>query len=1226
MFMEFFRYEIRYNLARPVTWVYFGMMFLLGALITSFAGGGFADINVSLGGMNSGGIVYVNAATPIAFATILLTSLMGLGIISALYSTSVQRDFENNTHSLFYTSPISKAGYLGGRFAAVTVVVLVIMAGCSLGLLFPTLIPNFLKPEKVGPVNLAFYLHPLLVFTLPNILFAGGLFFMVSSLTRKANVANYLATFMLLGYLLASNLVRDVENQTAASILDPFGLITYGIATRYWTAVERNTTLLQLAGTVLANRALWLVLGAAFAAFAYNRFKFQHVVPEKHKKNEEPSAPEGSVFTLALPHATRDFSSASIWRVFTTFVQVYVRGIVREKSFLGIILGMSVFLFILLRNVGSIYGTETYPVTYNVLEILIGSLSLYMLYIITYYAGDLVFHEREMKVDAITDTLPVPTWVLFVAKLAALSVVIAMFCVALIPIGMLTQSLNGYTNFEVSLYVKEIFGLRFLEFVMIAALALFIHTVANNKYVGYVVIGIYYLGMSFSSRLGIEHNLWKFGSDPGITYSDMNEYGHFLAPFFWYKLYWGAFSLLLVGTTYLLWVRGTESDWATRLNLLKNRFTSRTGVFMACGALIFAGTGSWIFYNNNILNTYRTEKEITLLQVDYEKNFKKYERLPQPKITDVRVEADIFPERRNLTIRGSYTLQNKSQSAIQDIHVNITNEYKSREVTVSFSRAATAKLTDKRLGYFIYTLAAPLQPGDTMTMNFTSIVQSRGFTESEAGGENVRLANNGTFVSNDTYFPSIGYEPAGEMTDKDERKKYGLPPRPEGLPKATETFYRHRNLFNRDADWVSFEATLSTSPDQIAIAPGYLQKTWEQNGRKYFRYTMDSKMANFFALISGRYEIKRDVWFDSLQNRPVNIEVFYHKAHEYNVLTMIEATKKALAYYSKNFGPYQHKQLRIIEFPRFASFAQSFPNTVPYSESIGFIARVKDDEDDINYPFYVTAHEVAHQWWGHQVIGGFVEGSQVMSETMAQYSALMVMEKEYGKDKMRRFLKYELDDYLSGRGFATQERPLAKIALGDQHIHYNKGSLVMYSLRDYIGEERLNAALKSYVEKVRFQEAPFTTCEEFVNALRPAVPDSLQYLITDLFETITLYNNRAVKAVAKPQGNGTYSLALTLNCEKVRADSVGNETPAPLNDWVDIGVFGKTTGKNGKERDTLLLTERHQIKRGEQTITLLVRGEPKKAGFDPQSKLLDRKPSDNLKDVEIEKKAIDAQK
>ena len=89
---------------------------------------------------------------------------------------------------------------------------------------------------------------------------------------------------------------------------------------------------------------------------------------------------------------------------------------------------------------------------------------------------------------------------------------------------------------------------------------------------------------------------------------------------------------------------------------------------------------------------------------------------------------------------------------------------------------------------------------------------------------------------------------------------------------------------------------------------------------------------------------------------------------------MIDAVKKSLAYFTTNFGPYQHRQVRILEFPRYASFAQSFPNTIPYSESIGFIARVENDED-VDYPFYVTAHEVAHQWWAHQVIGGNVQGA-----------------------------------------------------------------------------------------------------------------------------------------------------------------------------------------------------------------------------------------------------------
>src|SRR5690606_806884 len=133
----------------------------------------------------------------------------------------------------------------------------------------------------------------------------------------------------------------------------------------------------------------------------------------------------------------------------------------------------------------------------------------------------------------------------------------------------------------------------------------------------------------------------------------------------------------------------------------------------------------------------------------------------------------------------------------------------------------------------------------------------------------------------------------------------------------------------------------------------------------------------------------------------------------YNLDRMIDAVKKSLDYFTANFSPYQHRQARILEFPRYQRFAQAFPNTIPYSEAIGFIARVRpDDPEDLDYPFYVTAHEIAHQWWAHQVIGANVQGATMLSESLAQYSALMVMEKEYGRDKMHKFLAYELKGYL----------------------------------------------------------------------------------------------------------------------------------------------------------------------------------------------------------------------
>src|SRR3546814_7935137 len=95
---------------------------------------------------------------------------------------------------------------------------------------------------------------------------------------------------------------------------------------------------------------------------------------------------------------------------------------------------------------------------------------------------------------------------------------------------------------------------------------------------------------------------------------------------------------------------------------------------------------------------------------------------------------------------------------------------------------------------------------------------------------------------------------------------------------------------------------------------------------------------------------------------------------------MIESAKKSLDYYTREFSPYQFRQLRILEFPGYSTFAQAFAGTVPYSESIGFIADLRDEET-IDYVFYVTAPEVAHQWWAHQVVGANVQGATLLSES-----------------------------------------------------------------------------------------------------------------------------------------------------------------------------------------------------------------------------------------------------
>lgn len=408
-----------------------------------------------------------------------------------------------------------------------------------------------------------------------------------------------------------------------------------------------------------------------------------------------------------------------------------------------------------------------------------------------------------------------------------------------------------------------------------------------------------------------------------------------------------------------------------------------------------------------------------------------------------------------------------------------------------------------------------------------------------------------------------------------------------------------------ESDWVNIETVISTSQDQIAVAPGSLVEQWEKDGRRYYRYRVDHPSLNFYSFISARYEVAREKWND------VDVEVYYHPEHKWNVPRMVDSIKSSLEYCSKHFGPYRHKQARIIEFPRTAAFAQAFPGTMPYSESIGFIADLKDPED-IDFVFYVVAHEMAHQWWAHQVIGAKMQGATLLSESLAQYSALMIMEHHYGREMMRKFLKYEMDRYLSGRGRETaDEKSLLEVNPSQGYVHYQKGSVVLYYLKEMIGEDRINVALKNIVDKFAYRDPPYPNSYALVDELKKQLPSELQYLIKDLFEDITLFANRTLEAKYSKLDNGKFHVVIDVQCEKFKSDPKGKNEPAELHDWIEIGAFAKPEPK--KKDGKQLYRERIFVDKAQSTFEFDVDDVPDLVGIDPFFLLIDRMPEDNLK-------------
>jgi ABC-2 type transport system permease protein len=1187
-FFAIMRFDLARHFRSISTYIYFVLLAVIAFLLMVTAGGAFQGASVSVGG---GGKVLVNSPFTLA-ALISALSYYGLLIVSAITGKAAFQDFDNQTHSFFFTAPIGKAAYLGGRFLASIVILLPIFSGIAIGLALGTAMP-FVDHAQFGPNHPLAYIEPYLVSVIPNLLITGALFFSLAALTRKILPVYMTSVILLIGYLIAVSISNKIEEKFIAALLDPFGTIAMARVTEYWTISEKNTRLVSMEGALLWNRLLWAGVAAALMVFTY--FKFQFVYALEGRKASRKKAPAGVEPAAAITHTpqvSRTFSTGAYLRAMLRLTRLGFRETVKNIYFAVIVLAGILFMIVIARTTGSLFGTPTWPVTYQMVELVGGSFALFVLIIITFYSGELVWRERDARTHELVDTLPLPGWVLFLPKVAALCLVQVVLAAVVMATGMGIQLAKGYTHLEPALYLKDLFGLKLIDYCLLCVLAITVQTLVNNKYMGHFVMVLYYLANTFMGQLGLEHNLYNYGENPGYTYSDMNKFGHFLGPVFWFDGYWAALAVLLALAAHLFQVRGLATGWRWRFALARKRFGPRQ-MGIALGALaVFAALGGFIFYNTNILNTYRTRKQGETLQVRYEKEYKKYRSAPQPRITAVQLRVDLYPEQRSVKISGSYDIANKTSLPVDRMLVSLPENF--RERALQFTPAANLQSEERAMGVAVYRFDQPLAPGATGKLNFSLGYAPHGFSNNQAP---TFVVYNGSFL-NSGVLPHFGYQDDAELAEDNTRRKHGLPPK-ERMADLNDAAARRNTYIESDADWITFDAVVSTSPDQIAIAPGELIREWNEGGRRFFEYQARKKILDFSSMLSARYTVMRDRWQD------VGLGVYYNRGHEYNIEKMMKGMRAALAYCTSNFSPYQNKTLRILEFPRYASFAQSFPASIPYSESIGFIAKVNPKSDeDVDYPFYVTAHEVAHQWWAHQVIGANVQGATMMSESLAQYTALMVMKHEVGPDQMRRFLKYEMDGYLSGRSLERKkELPLERVE-NQPYIHYNKASVVFYALQDYAGEDNVNRALHDYVQAVAYQDPPYTNSVELIDRLRKIVPAEYAYIIHDMFETITLYENRALSATYKQTPDGKFEVKLKVAAKKIRAGELGEEKEVPLADWIDIGVLDK----GGKP----LYMVKHKIERNETEFTISVDRLPAKAGIDPWNKLVDRKPDDNV--------------
>ena len=1193
------RFEMAYQLRRPWPWLSLAVLIVFALMSTRV---GIVPVTLPQD-------FILNSPFIITSVTVFSCQIWLL-LAPPVAGEAAARDVHTGMYPLVFTTPVGKLEYLGGRFLAALVLHALILLGVQIGSLLAVHGPGA-NPDIVGPFRPAAYLAAYVLVALPNALIATTVQFSAALLTGRP-MAAYVGSFALffLSYPVTVFLwFSRLAKPEIALLTDPIGVFAImNEMMSNWTIVEKNVRTFTLEGPMLLNRLLWIGISLLALAFLHLRFRFAHRTATdlvsrllQRFSGTTPAADHGAPARIAIsvPHPEQSYGFATHLRQTLAIGWSSFRAIATSLPGLFLLVAFPAMLVLVMLVESQQWGVPLLPRTVELVSRhltapITDPLNYWVMapLLVIFFAGELVWRERDARLHENVDATPVPEWVLFLGKYLGLGAALLALMAMLTLAGVVTQAVRGYDDFEVARYLQLLIGFQLPEYLLFAMLALAIQVVVDHKYLGQLVALVTYLLMIFSSVLGIDHHLLVYSAGPAWSFTEMRGFGGSVAPWLWFKLYWVAWALLLAVAARLAWARGRESGVATRLRVARLRFTRAAASGAALAVALVLGLGGFVFYNTNVLNEYVTDGEMVQRRADYERRYGQFEGKPQPVPVHTDLRVELHPGRRAATMRGSYHLVNDGEVPIDSVHLEPAFYVETR---VTFDRPARPVVADDELGHHIWALDEPLQPGDSMTLEFDVRFERRGFRNSglRSNGAGQAILENGTYLTSSA-LPVIGYQPRRELWSAEDRRKHGLPrqltlPPPGDIDPHVAAVAPAR-----------FEAIVGTDADQVAVAPGELRRTWTEAGRRYFHYASDVPIGGMHVFFSADYAVHRERWRDT------EIQVYVHPAHAQHLDRLLRGVRASLDYYSAQFGPYPYPYLQVVEQPgNFFGMGVDGSGVITAGEGFFLLDPQGDGFDAI---FEVVAHEVGHQWWAVQLRPAFAEGGGVISEGLAWYSAMRLVQHEKGREALRQFMS-----------FMRQPNPWPQIRTGlpllraiDPWASYRKGPYAMYALSEYVGEDRVNGALRSLVEK---KASALATTLDLYRELQAVTPDSLQRLLHDLFEVNAFWTFDTKAARAARTETGAWRVTLEVEARKVVVDGAGVETEVPMSEWVEIGVFaaagpGEVLGKP-------LYVEKHPVRSGAQKITVLVPDEPARAGIDPYN-LLDWEEGDNIEGIEVD--------
>jgi ABC-2 type transport system permease protein len=1072
------------------------------------------NVQVGSGSADTGGAkVALNSAFNIAFVDVILCALMLPFFVAVACGMPALTDGERRVMPLVSATPLTHMQYALSRFAgAMTVLLLILALWTLVQMAIFELAPIDENERTRGAFSLWAYVGPLVMIVLPMATFVGGVSMWLGARTRQPVLVFALPVVILVTgvfFVWVFNpewLPRWIDRSMQA--IDPTGFRWFG---RTYMDEDRGVAFYNSAAVVpdalfASSRIALAAVGVAFVWLSGRRLEW-----EARRDRRIGNA-------AALIGAARAADGAAAGAHATEHAAIAARGAapastVRVPGFVGTTLGIlqielrallrspGVWLFgplILLQTAGNAafdlgpLGTWLLVTSGSAAAGSFNTLTMLLCLLTLFYTVESLVREERCGMSGIFRATPIPTSAVLAGKVlanAALAVVIIGCAAAAIAIVLVVQFFQTGIMMPLELpTMLLILGVLLAPTLVVwCAFVALLYALLRNRFVVYGVALAALIGTGLATQFGYMNWLTAWHMWSAVRWSELDRLAFMWDAIVANRVAVLLLAALLVALTLQFWPRRTPD-----LRAVADRFRPwplfRAALIPVAAAIPLIVVASYM--GLKIRAGYEGRPAESAQKAYWTRNSRTWEDVPVPALDRVDGEVKLFPASRELEVAATMVIRNPHRTPMAEVPVTVGPHFESSDWMVD-GVATDPTLKDQvppciedRSGLYVITPKAPLRTDQTVTISFRlKGAYPDGWSRFGAGAGEFLLPSGAVLTSfSASFLPVVGYvEGVGvNGTNSRDAREYPL------------DHWKGRVDPAFGPAWPTQVRLAVEAPEEWTVnVVGVARESSVADGRRRTVWETEHPV-RFFNIVGGPLEAAKG-----------KTSTIYHSARTpHNVATMVEALDDARARYSEWFGPYPWENLRVTEFPGLAGYAQGFPGNITFSETIGYLSRPveKGDEGTFDAAYYIVAHESGHQWWGNIVMPGKGPGGNIISEGLAEFSALMLLHHERGEGQAKVLRRRWEQEYLEGRS-ADNERPINRVTgtrPGDSVVTYQRAGLVFWMLRGLVGEEAMLAGLRDFVvtwkDGVQTPEGlDFPLIEDLLVSLRAHAPDVVAF-------------------------------------------------------------------------------------------------------------------------------------